>query len=160
MNIFTSLFGGLFGSVQSTVTTILVTLVLAMGVTGYFYYQINEKNIQTLTQNNAVLKNSITVQNQTIAALQAQQQAQAQMITDLQNILQQVQQAEQVALAKIQKLNVAGLAHTDNKAATVLVNNASNSILTDIHNTTVVQPNGAQNTSAPSASEAQPNAIQ
>ena len=69
-----NIFAGLFSSVQSTVTTILVTLVLVMGIGGYFYYQINEHNIQTLTQNNALLKNSITVQNQTIATLQSQHQ--------------------------------------------------------------------------------------
>jgi Tfp pilus assembly protein PilO len=157
-----NIFAGLFSSVQSTVTTILVTLVLVMGVTGYFYYQINEHNIQVLNQNNAVLKNSVAVQGQTIAALQAQQQAQAQMITDLQNLMQQVQQAEQEALIKIQKLNVTGLAHTDNKAATAVVNNASNAILTDFHNITVVggpkAPTPAPVT--PPTSEPQPNATQ
>ena len=94
---------------------LIVVLGLVGGVVygGYYYYKDTQARIQTLTENSAKLEQAAELQNNTIAALEADAKKYAELNSQLQTKLVAANKYKNQLLSKLRKINLSKLSAED-----------------------------------------------
>ena len=110
---------------------LIVVLGLVGGVVygGYYYYKDTQARIQTLTENSAKLEQAAELQNNTIAALEADAKKYAELNSQLQTKLVAANKYKNELLGKLRKINLSKLSAEDPAKWERKINNASKRVL-------------------------------
>jgi len=110
---------------------LIVVLGLVGGVVygGYYYYKDTQARIQTLTENSAKLEQAAELQNNTIAALEADAKKYAELNSQLQTKLVAANKYKNQLLSKLRKINLSKLSAEDPAKWERKINNASKRVL-------------------------------
>ena len=111
---------------------LIVVLGLVGGVVygGYYYYNKDtQARIQTLTENSAKLEQAAELQNNTIAALEADAKKYAELNSQLQTKLVAANKYKNQLLSKLRKINLSKLSAEDPAKWERKINNASKRVL-------------------------------
>ena len=110
---------------------LIVELGLVGGVVygGYYYYKDTQARIQTLTENSAKLEQAAELQNNTIAALEADAKKYAELNFQLQTKLVAANEYKNQLLGKLRKINLSKVSAEDPAKWERKINNASKRVL-------------------------------
>ena len=122
---------------------LIVVLGLVGGVVygGYYYYKDTQARIQTLTENSAKLEQAAELQNNTIAALEADAKKYAELNSQLQTRLVTANKYKNQLLSKLRKINLSKLSAEDPAKWERKINNASKRVLEDFESITAIPNN-------------------
>ena len=117
---------------------LIVVLGLVGGVVygGYYYYKDTQARIQTLTENSAKLEQAAELQNNTIAALEADAKKYAELNSQLQTKLVAANKYKNQLLSKLRKINLSKVSAEDPAKWERKINNASKRVLESIESIT------------------------
>ena len=96
---------------------------------GYYYYKDTQARIQTLTENSAKLEQAAELQNNTIAALEADAKQYAELNSKLQTKLVAANEYKNKLLGKLRKINLSKVSAEDPAKWERKINNASKRVL-------------------------------
>ena len=96
---------------------------------GWYYYKDTQARIQTLTENSAKLEQAAELQNNTIAALQADAKKYAELNSQLQTKLVAANKYKNKLLGKLRKINLSKLSAEEPEVWERKINNASKRVL-------------------------------
>ena len=105
---------------------------------GWYYYKDTQARIQTLTENSAKLEQAAELQNNTIAALQADAKKYAELNSQLQTKLVAANKYKNQLLGKLRKINLSKLSAEEPAVWERKINNASKRVLEDFESITAI----------------------
>ena len=110
---------------------LIVVLGLVGGVVygGWYYYKDTQARIQTLTENSAKLEQAAELQNNTIAALEADAKKYAELNSQLQTKLVAANEYKNKLLGKVRKINLSKVSAEDPAMWERTINHASKRVL-------------------------------
>ena len=117
---------------------IVVGLIGGVVYGGYYYYKDTQARIQTLTENSAKLEQAAELQNNTIAALEADAKKYAELNSQLQTKLVNANKYKNQLLSKLRKINLTKLSAEEPAVWERKINNASKEVLESFESITVV----------------------
>ena len=129
-------------------------LVLVCGLS-YWYYRTTQSQLALLQANNGQLTVAVQTNEATIAAMQAHETQQQQLLVDLQNRMAQANQGKQDLVAVFQKKNLTAVGQQDYKALELNINAYTQKSFDDL--TTVTGGRVSTGTSQPSAGKGATN---
>lgn len=113
---------------------LLVILVLLGGF--YWYFKYSQDKIDILTANVAKLESAVRLNEETIKAMKAKSEEQAQQVVELQQGLNEANTARKDLEAKFRKYDLNALARTDSKALELRMNRATEKVWKDLETLT------------------------
>ena len=108
---------------------IILGLLGGVGYGAYYYYKDTQSRIATLTENSAKLEQAAELQNNTIAALQADAKKYAELNSQLQTKLVKANEYKNQLLSKLRKINLTKLSAEEPSVWERKINNASKRVL-------------------------------
>ena len=108
---------------------LVLGLIGGVGYGAYYYYKDTQARIQTLTENSAKLEQAAELQNNTIAALEADAKKYAELNSKLQTKLVAANEYKNKLLGKLRKINLSKVSAEDPAKWERKINNASKRVL-------------------------------
>ena len=117
---------------------VVVGLVGGVVYGGWYYYKDTQARIQTLTENSAKLEQAAELQNNTIAALEADAKKYAELNSKLQTKLEAANDYKNTLIGKLRKHDLARLSQQKPKLVEKKINNGTQKLLDAFESLTAI----------------------